>query len=121
MRKVSARKAALYTLKIAAASVVAMLVVVVPFVGAALLILICVAYGLALIYDAKSTVAQYPRKEMFLCDKHGPLPISATMTLFNGDELDSVSEDGRTKRGPVRCCPICFEASIKAAKQNATR
>lgn len=112
-------KYALYTLQIAVACVLGLLVVVAPIVGAVLIILACVVYGVALIYDAKTTVAQYPRKEMFLCDKHGPLPIGATMTLFNGEDLDSVSPDGRTKRGPVRCCPICFEDSIKAAKQNA--
>lgn len=113
------RKYALYALGIACAALLGTLAI---FSRIALFVLICIAaalYGVALTYDAKVTVAQYPRKEMFLCDKHGPLPISATMTLFNGEDMETVSEDGRTKRGPVRCCPICFENAIKVAKQNA--
>ncbi len=114
--KFSWHKSAKYAIGIALASLAAFLGWVAPIALIVLIILACVVYLAVLLFDAKTTVAGHPRKEMFLCDKHGPMPVGATMNLFDGEVLEHVTPDGRTQRGPVRCCPLCFEQAIKTAK-----
>jgi hypothetical protein len=73
-------------------------------------------YVWALINTAKQHVSNAPREDMFLCDVHGPIPGKSTYVLFDGQEMEQVSEDGRTIRAQVRQCPICFEAKLKEAR-----
>ena len=73
-------------------------------------------YIWALITTAKQHVTNAPREDMFMCDVHGPIPGKATYVLFDGQEMEQVSQDGRTQRALVRQCPICFEAKIKEAR-----
>lgn len=74
-------------------------------------------YTLIVAYVASKSVDGAPRKDMYICDKHGPMPENSTVKLFDGDELDYVTKDGRTKRGPVRMCSICFEERIQTARK----
>lgn len=73
-------------------------------------------------WGAKHDVDGSPKKDMYVCDIHGPMPADATHILFNtatadgsGTDFDLESPDGRTYRGPIRTCPICFENKIKQA------
>lgn len=76
----------------------------------------CATLALSLILImARKEVKNAPRRDMFLCEKHGPMPVGATITLMDG-ELDQVAPDGRTVRAPLRSCPICFGTAIKKAK-----
>lgn len=78
--------------------------------------ILALAYIGIILYSAKKDTASAPKREMFLCDVHGPIPPAATLTLFNGTEFDQEFSDGRTIRGPVRGCPLCFEDDVKKAK-----
>jgi hypothetical protein len=69
-----------------------------------------------LAWNAYYHVTKQPRADLYLCDTHGPMPVGATITLFNGD-MDQEASDGRTIRRPVRACPICFESKIAKAKE----
>ena len=73
-------------------------------------------YVWALINVAKQHVSNAPREDMFICDVHGPIPGKSTYVLFDGQEMEQVSQDGRTQRALVRQCPICFEAKLKEAR-----
>lgn len=68
-----------------------------------------------IVVAARRDVRHAPRKDMYLCEKHGPMPVGATITLMDGD-VDQVI-DGRTVRGPLRSCPMCFNEAIQKAKQ----
>jgi hypothetical protein len=81
-----------------------------------LILLAVIVYAAAIINTAKQHVNTAPRDDMFLCDIHGPIPGKSTYVLFDGQEMEQVSEDGRTIRALVRQCPICFEAKIKEAR-----
>jgi hypothetical protein len=73
-------------------------------------------YVWAVINTAKQHVNSAPRMDMYMCDVHGPIPGKSTYVLFDGQELEQVSQDGRTIRAQVRQCPICFESKIKEAR-----
>ena len=76
---------------------------------------VALLYLVGVFVRARSSVAAAPRKPMFICDTHGALPESALLTLFDGDmEYES---DGKSVRGPIRSCPICFENKVKEAKK----
>ena len=77
-----------------------------------------VLYWAAVFLTAKYQVDGSPRKDMYLCPVHGPMPLGATITLFDSMDYEA---DGRTQRGPVRVCPRCFEKKIKTAKENVTK
>lgn len=68
------------------------------------------------VWNAKHDTANAPRDDMYLCSVHGPMPKSATLTLFNEYEFEQEFDDGRTIRGPIRQCPICFETRMKEAR-----
>lgn len=82
-------------------------------VGVALLFI----YVALVRWAAKQSVDKSPRAEMFVCDTHGPMPIGATMLLFDGDMDYSLHPESQTLRGPIRACPICFEQKIKHAQR----
>lgn len=82
------------------------------------LAVILVIYAVFVFWAARFRVDGSPRVPMHICDRHGPMPIGATIVLF--DEMDHEVE-GRTKRGPIRVCPLCFEKSIKVAKENLAK
>lgn len=77
-------------------------------------------YLIVTLWIAAHQVDESPMADMYICDIHGPMPKSNTVTLFGGDEVDHVLPDGKTLRGPIRMCPICFEDRIKTAKKNLT-
>lgn len=72
-----------------------------------------VLYVALMFWAAKRDVSNAPKVEMFICDVHGPLPIGATLILF--EDLAYETPEGM-KTGPMRGCPICFENRIKIAK-----
>jgi hypothetical protein len=76
---------------------------------------VLVGYLLLTIWDARHQVSMQPRTEMFVCDTHGSMPVSATLVLFEGT-LEVIKPDGRTVKEPIRACPICFKRSIEIAK-----
>jgi hypothetical protein len=86
------------------------------FIVGAILFVLIVGYLLLCAWDARHTVSMQPRQEMFLCEKHGPLPIGATLVLFEGT-MEVVKPDGRVVKEPIRACPICFNQKIQAAKK----
>lgn len=90
-----------------------------PLVAICLLIVALVIYGLLLAADAKKYINVAPKKDMYVCDIHGPMPISGTHVLFDGEVMEQTSADGLDYRGPVRMCAICFETRIKQAKARA--
>lgn len=71
-------------------------------------------YVLAVMWSARQSVEAAPKKPMFICDVHGPLPQSATLTLF--EDLEVQMSDGSFKHESLLQCPLCFEAKIKEAK-----
>ena len=82
-------------------------------IGVITLIFVAIGYGLALMAVAKYQVDGSPRRDMYICDKHGPMPLSVTFVIF--EDIEYI-RDGRTQRGPLRVCPICFEGAVTRAK-----
>lgn len=89
----------------------------------AMLALVLLALGIyvaMVAWDAKVSVDAMPRKEAFVCQIHGPMPVESTIILFGSDLEYGTSEDKRTQRGPIRKCSICFEESFKTARRQKT-
>lgn len=72
------------------------------------------AYLVTLYCTARREIKNAPRADMHVCEVHGPMPVSATVILMNGD-MDQIV-NGRTVRGPVRACPMCFKTAIDKAQ-----
>lgn len=85
-------------------------------IGIAILLGLVGVYVFIVMWHAKESVADMPRREAFICPVHGPMPVSSTITLFGSDLEYATSEDGRTQRGPVRKCSICMEEAFKKAR-----
>lgn len=86
--------------------------------GGFLAVVLVVAYAWVLARMARTEVSRAPKKEMFLCDVHGPLPIEHTLQLFEGlMELGTDQVNGQPVRKAVRACPICMEDKLKQAKK----
>jgi len=75
----------------------------------------CGIYLAIIAWNAANHVSNQPRTDMYICDVHGPMPIGATLTVFNGDM--EYETESRATRGPVRACPMCFNDKIKKAKE----
>lgn len=90
-----------------------------PIVALCLLGVALVIYATLLAADARKYINVAPKKDMYVCDVHGPMPISGTHVLFDGEVMEQTSADGLDYRGPVRMCAICFETRIKEAKARA--
>lgn len=75
-------------------------------------------YAVSLFMQAKDKVDESPTAAMFICPTHGAMFESGTVNLFNSD-MDMLSPDGRTIRGPSRMCAICLEERIERAKKQA--
>lgn len=74
----------------------------------------CAIYITILCWDANQQVKLTPKKTMFMCDKHGPLPESSTVVLMEG--MDYTTSEGVERRGDIRQCVLCFEEAVKRAK-----
>ena len=73
-------------------------------------------YGVVLYWTAWYAVGGAPTAEMFICDKHGPMPVGAVFTLFE-ETLEYTTPEGTRGRGPIRVCPICYGNALKTARQ----
>lgn len=81
---------------------------------AAALCIIVVVYLLVTYVQAKSHIDTAPKTEMFLCPKHGAMPMAATMDI-NPQELEFEMEFGAVTTGRIPYCPRCYEDRIKEA------
>lgn len=73
-------------------------------------------YFACVIWDAKHDVNAAPRTDMFVCDKHGAFPSKYCLKL--GDDFEQGRDaTGKIIRGPLLCCPMCYEDSMKRAKE----
>lgn len=81
-----------------------------------------IAYIALVMWDASRSVEATPTQEMFVCDKHGPMPESATVVLFDGVPMDiEVPGTRRVRRQQIRGCALCFEDKIKQAQSGNKR
>ena len=65
---------------------------------------------------AKMDVQKTPRKDMYICETHGPMPVESTVVLLEGD-FEQIGSDGRKFFGPMRSCPVCFGERIRKANK----
>ena len=75
---------------------------------------VVLVWVLATALSARQEVRALPRKDMFVCDKHGPMAPEATYKLFGGEALD-VQMGKVVERKPILTCPLCFEENMKRA------
>jgi hypothetical protein len=75
---------------------------------------VALLYSGLLYWDVKNTVANAPREEMFVCDKHGVFPRKYALNL--GDNFEVQHTDGRVTQEPLLYCTLCYEDRMKEAK-----
>ena len=80
----------------------------------AVFILAFLLYCVIVWYEAKSRVDTTHQERMYICQKHGPMPIGSTVELFPDIEYE---DEGRTKRGPLRVCSLCYSDAFKVARK----
>jgi len=72
----------------------------------AVIVAVAALYVAAVLWDVKHDVHNAPRTDMFLCNKHGAVPIKYAVHL----DMAGITEK------PIPYCPFCFNEKMKKAR-----
>jgi hypothetical protein len=84
--------------------------------GGIILLIALIVIGIAALH-AYSETERAPRIPMFVCDKHGPMPKSSTLKLFDVP-MDHLDDNGKMVRKEILYCSICYEERIVDARKH---